>query len=107
MNDAAELPPGFEALGPYVATWGKDTRQARLDVRLGSSDETLGEYYAVASPLLASAIAYLDERPGSDDPRDRCLLVMMLALVQAALAVERLGDQEQGHQVSHRHFRYR
>lgn len=100
------LPQGFEALEPFVALWAKDGRQARLDVRLGSSDAELEAFYAAGSPLLDAALAHLDARIDSIDPRDRQLLLLMLALVQAALAVERLGDQEQTHQLSHRHFRY-
>ncbi|MET0371130.1 MAG: hypothetical protein ABW039_07105 [Sphingobium sp.] len=106
MSEAVDLPAGFEALLPFVAHWAKPTRQARLEARLVSSDAALEAFYQAGLPLLEPALAYLDARPDDSDPRNQRLMLMVLALVQAALAVERLGDQEQGHQVSHRYFRY-
>lgn len=92
MTEAAvvALPPGFEALQPYAATWGKLTSQEeRYLLRQHSSMEELRAYYDAAAPRLDEIFDHLDRFPMDALPASEALLYRTaLGLTEAAMAIE-------------------
>jgi hypothetical protein len=92
------LPPGFEALEPFVARWAIPTLEARVEARGVASAQERASFYAAAADLLEPALDYLDARPrASEDVRDARLMELMLSLAHVALAEEILGADEPKH----------
>ncbi|TCM20597.1 hypothetical protein EDF56_102258 [Novosphingobium sp. PhB165] len=92
---SAQLPSGFEALEPFVATWALATTAERAAMRSASSPEQRAAFFAAAAPLLDSALAALDGRAMADlAPQERRLMDLMYSLAHVALAVEIQGPDE-------------
>lgn len=89
------LPPGFEALEPFVAQWALAGETARAAARSAACDNERENFYAAAQPLMEAALAYLDGKPiGSLDASDATLMRLMLSLANVYHSVEVLGDAE-------------
>ena len=94
----SSLPAGFEALEPFVETWAIDNAGRRAEMRGEAGAEARQAYYDAASPLLASALDFLDGKPLADfDEREKRLMVMMLSLAHVAIAVEVQQEDEERH----------
>ncbi|KEQ53550.1 hypothetical protein [Sphingobium chlorophenolicum] len=87
---AQALPPGFEALEPFVAHWARDDFQARFITRYESSYEDIQAFYDAIMPM-ADRILQALEQTGLDDMPDahRTLFKLLMALAHIAVAVER------------------
>lgn len=93
-NPAHELlPPGFEALSPFVADWGLlETEDQRYRVRQRMSMAQLQHFYDAMTPAVSVIFDHLDQfaygkLPG---PEER-LFRLALGLAEAAQAVEVVG----------------
>lgn len=92
------LPPGFEALSPFVAAWAVDSANSRLRRRLESSEAERVAFFEAVKPLLADGLAYLDRKPlGHFDDAETRLMRLLLCFAHVALAVETQGDDEPKH----------
>lgn len=95
---AALLPPGFGPLEPFVAQWSVAGSANRSRARTASTAEERQAFYDAASPLLAEALAHLDETPlASHDEAQRRLMNLCLSLAHVAMAVEAHGEDEPAH----------
>jgi hypothetical protein len=100
------LPPGFEALEPFVARWAVEGTASRDALRGASSFEERQAFYDAAQPLLASALDYLDARPlGSFDAREHALMNLMLSFAHVSIAVEIQREDEAKHAIARPHLR--
>lgn len=91
MDD--RLPPGFEAVQPYVATWVLPDAAARMARRQASTIENLRAFYDTMLPLGEAALAHLRQFALGEVPHDaERLLKLMLALAEVAPAVEWYGQ---------------
>ncbi|MBC2667522.1 hypothetical protein ACFOON_02605 [Novosphingobium piscinae] len=98
MSGETALPPGFAALEPFVAGWALPTTAARAARRGEATSDEREQFFAAASPLVASALAHLDARPlHALDPAEQRLLNLLLALAHVGLAVEMQGPAEARH----------
>jgi hypothetical protein len=104
MSGDTQLPPGFEALEPFVAMWSLDRAADRAQRRLDSSAPDREAFFAVASELAAPALEFLDQKPlNAFDECEERLMNLMLSLAHVALAVEIQGDDEPAHAGAARH----
>jgi hypothetical protein len=95
MSAASLLPAGFAALEPFVADWAIAGTANRAARRSASTPEERAEFFAVASPLLGTALDYLDKHPiDALPPAEQRLMNLMLSLGHVALAVEIQGPDE-------------
>ena len=98
MEGDTSLPPGFEALEPFVESWAVADAGARARRRDASTQEDRAAFYAAAAALLAEALAHLDRKPLSDlDASEQRLMNLMLSLAHVSLAVELQGEAEPVH----------
>lgn len=89
----SELPVGFESLAPFARRWACDTLEQRLQVRSESTMEEIRAFYDTMLPLVEEAVASIDTDDLNDMPADKARLAkLVLALVQAAVAVEMHGQ---------------
>ena len=89
MSDARKLPPAFAELEPFVAVWAKPTVNERLAARGTSSMAEITAFYDAMIVRGDDALAYLEPLDLHDLPEDAaCLMQLLLALVQASMAVE-------------------
>ena len=94
----SQLPAGFEALEPFVATWAIAGAANRAERRLSSSEAERVAFFEAAKDLLAPALARLDEKPLAQfDEKEKRLMNLMLAFAHVDFAVEMQGDQESKH----------
>jgi hypothetical protein len=92
------LPPGFETLEPFAATWAVASAAARAQRRSSSSAEERSAFYQAAKELLAPALAVLDRKPlKAFDDQERRLMNLMLCFAHVAQAVEVQRDGEASH----------
>ena len=92
------LPPGFEALESFAATWALPTTADRARMRGDSSAEARAAFYEAATPLLPAAIALLDQKPlNALDEAEARLMNLMLTLGHVSLAIEVQGPEETNH----------
>jgi len=92
------LPPGFEALEPFVGAWALDRAEARARARRASSEADRVAFFETAKPLLDPGLAYLDKKPLDQfDAREKRLMQLFLSFAHIAMAVEVLGDDEPKH----------
>jgi hypothetical protein len=99
------LPPGFEALEPFVATWALDRADARARARRASAEADRTAFFETAKPLLAPGLAYLDQKPLDQfDARETRLMQLLLSLAHVSMAVEIQGDDEPKHAEVARHM---
>ena len=105
MSDTGLLPEGFEALEPFVGQWVADNANARLQRRLGSSDEERTAFFTAGSPLVPAALALLDSKPlPALDAREDRLMQLVLSLAHVANAVEIQKEDEPKHAVGARYI---
>ncbi len=89
MADDALLPPGFEALVPFIPDWCKSRASERVAQRLSSSTEDLERFYTVGLAHAEAALTYLDTFDINALPeRETRLLTLLLSLPEAGNAVE-------------------
>ncbi|CAN7378968.1 hypothetical protein LJR225_002352 [Phenylobacterium sp. LjRoot225] len=94
----SELPPGFETLEPYVASWALVGAPNRAHRRTHSTEQERADFYNAVQPLLVPALAYLDERPlNALDEKAQRLMTLLLGFAHAAQAVEVQGENEAVH----------
>jgi hypothetical protein len=87
------LPPGFEALEPFLDRWGGETSAARMEARSTASMVEIRAFYEVAIEHAEAALVYLERFPMNSLPEDAARLFrLMLGLVQASMAVEIHGQ---------------
>jgi hypothetical protein len=106
MTNAQEtealLPPGFEALEPFVAYWARKTTDERWDQRARASMAEITAFYDAMYEAAEDAIAWLDRHNpiGSElsAPAQR-LAELLLALAHAAIAVEMHRQSRSPHTV--------
>jgi hypothetical protein len=92
------LPPGFEALELFVATWAIPTLAGRVAMRGEASVQQRASFYAAAADRLEPALAYLDGKPRDlPDACDARLMQLMLSLAHVALAEEVQREDEPTH----------
>jgi hypothetical protein len=85
----SSLPAGFEVLEPLVHDWVLPDAVARMGKRQASTIAELRRFYDAMLPLGETALAYLRRFPlGALPPEGERLLKLMLALAEAAPAVE-------------------
>lgn len=95
------LPAGFEALEPFVATWAADSAAARDGLRTHQSPEARQAFYSAMNPLLISALDRLDSVPlPSHSASETTLMHLTLSYAHVALAVEVQGPDEAKHAVN-------
>lgn len=83
------LPVGFEDLEEFVAFWAVPTAHERWMQRSSASFEDIQRFYDAVLARAEAAKAYLDQYPLDAMPEDAGrLLLLLLALTQAAMAVE-------------------
>lgn len=84
-----KLPAGFEALEPFVSDWVLPDAVSRMNKRQASSIEDIRRFYAAMLPQGVAALEYLKHyNLGALPPEGERLLKLMLALAEAAPAVE-------------------
>lgn len=104
QSDTA-LPPGFEALEPFVAAWAFDKAEARARARRASSEAERVAFFAAAQPLLGPGLTYLDQKPLAQfDATETRLMQLFLSFAHVSMAVEILGDDEAKHAEDSRHI---
>ena len=90
---AALLPPGFEALSPFVGQWALDTTEQRLQARSSATMAEIRAFYEAMLPRAEAAIACIDESDLHDLPAANATLAkLVLARAQAAVAIEMHGQ---------------
>lgn len=83
------LPPEFDALEPFAATWCLATESERWARRSVSSMDEMRSFYDACFPRLDEAIDYGDRFRLDDLPDDATrLLQLVYSLVMVAMAVE-------------------
>ena len=96
------LPPGFEALEPFVDYWARKTTNERWDQRARASMAEITAFYDAMYEAAEDAIAWLDRHSpiGSElsVPAQR-LAELLLALAHAAIAVEMHRQSRSPHTV--------
>ncbi|MBU6268466.1 MAG: hypothetical protein KGN34_13055 [Sphingomonadales bacterium] len=102
MN-AGLLPPGYEALEPFVAQWDASGIAARAKLRDESTPEQRLAFHAAARGLVPGALAKLDEKPLDQlDEREQRLARLLLSYAHVAMAVEIRGAGEAAHMLDRR-----
>jgi hypothetical protein len=100
------LPAGFEALEPFAARWAAGSADARDRLRAESSEAERAAFYDAGKDRVAPALALLDRKPFADfDPREKCLMNLMLCFAHVSIAVEVQGDLEEERARLRRHLR--
>ncbi len=85
----SSLPPGFEALEPFVAAWSKPRAAERAAQRIASNMEELKRFYDAVMAQAEEALTYLDKFDiGALPEREQRLMNLLLSLPEAANAVE-------------------
>jgi hypothetical protein len=86
---SALLPPEFEDLEPFAATWCLATEAERWERRMASSMNELHAFYDAAFPRIEAAIEHCDRHALDALPADvEHLLQLVHSLVLVAMAVE-------------------
>ncbi|AEG51449.1 hypothetical protein Sphch_3867 [Sphingobium chlorophenolicum L-1] len=84
------LPPGFEALEPFVAHWARDDFQARFVTRYESSFADIQAFYDAITPLADRILQTLEQTELNAMPDGhKTLFRLLMALAHIAVAVER------------------
>jgi hypothetical protein len=100
------LPPGFEALEPFVESWAVAGTANRAHRRLVSSESDRVAFFTAARDMLAAALTYLDTKPLEQfDEKEQRLMNLMLSLCHVSLAVEMQRDDEEKHARARRHMK--
>ena len=89
MTGQAELPDAFADLERFVAKWAKPTTDERLAARTASTMDEITAFYDAMIVRADAALAHLEPFDLHALPaREATLLQLLLALVQASMAVE-------------------
>lgn len=89
MTEARKLPATFAELEPFAPVWAKPTVDERLAARGTSTMEEITAFYDAMIVRADEVLSYLDQFALYDMPEDAaCLMQLLLALVQASVAVE-------------------
>ena len=89
------LPPGFEALEPFVERWASADADQRAQQRRASSEDERVDFFEAAKGLVDTALAHLDGTPLNElDPAQKRLLNLLLAFTHVSLAVEMQRERE-------------
>ncbi|MGD9663785.1 MAG: hypothetical protein AB7U34_01030 [Novosphingobium sp.] len=89
MTESRKLPDGFAELEQFVDVWAKPTVNERLAARGTSSMEEITAFYDATIARGDDILNYLDDFDLYDLPDDAArLMLLLLALVQASVAVE-------------------
>jgi hypothetical protein len=100
------LPAGFASLAPFMEQWALASAAERAQARNDSTEAERLAFYEAAKPLLAPALALLDQKPlAALDESDKRLMNLMLSLAHASLAVEIQADDEAKHALQRQHLR--
>jgi hypothetical protein len=100
------LPPGFEALEPFVESWALVGSANRAHRRLASSEPDRVAFFTAAKEALSAALTHLDAKPLDQfDDKEERLMSLMLSLCHVALAVEMQGSDEAKHARVRRHMK--
>lgn len=92
------LPQGFEQLEPFARKWAIGSVVRRAEMRGSADAKDRRAFHAAASPLLESALAWLDARPLDQfDAADNRLMHMMLSLAHVSIGEEVQRDDEERH----------
>jgi hypothetical protein len=92
------LPPGYEALEPFVPRFAVSGTAHRAALRGDTSEDERRAFYEAAKDLIGPALDQLDAKPLRElDERERRLLDLALTFAHVALAVEIQGPQEGDH----------
>lgn len=90
------LPPGFESLERFAATWGVlDSPLERWKLARSSTPEELKELYATAAPMLAVIFEHLDRFPVDSELPEPELRLYRIAhgIIEAGQFVEVYGGK--------------
>lgn len=89
-----QLPPGFDYLDPFVATWGHlESQNERYLTRQSLSQAELEAFHAALAPRLEEVFRHLDNFPPDARPAPEALLFRtVLGLTEAAQAIEIFGQ---------------
>lgn len=83
------LPQGFEAFEEFVDYWDVPTSHDRWMRRSGADYQDILRFYNAMTPQMEEATAHVERYPLDVMPDDAaCLFRLLLALMQAAIAVE-------------------
>jgi hypothetical protein len=83
------LPAGFEEFEQFVDHWDVPTSNERWHRRAGTSFDEIQRFYDAMTPRMEEATAYVEQYPLYAMPDDvACLFRLLLALMQASMAVE-------------------
>jgi hypothetical protein len=83
------LPPGFEALSPFVEGWALDTQDERYAKRATVSEAELRAFYDAVLPELEAILAEVDRFPiGQLPDTHRALYALALSMAEIAPHVE-------------------
>ena len=99
------LPPGYEALEPFVADWAIADMAGRARRRDDSSAAERQAFYDAVQGLVTDVLAELDSKPLDQlDARERRLAMLLLSYAHVALATEIRGGGEDAHREDRRHM---
>lgn len=99
-DDGQSLPAGFEDLQPFVAYWAGASNDARWDLRAKAPMDEIRRFYDAMYARAEDAIAHLDNFPlDGAPPAETRLAQLLMALGQAAIAVEMHGQPRSPHSV--------
>jgi hypothetical protein len=92
------LPPAFKELERFRAYWDVRTSNERWARRSEASMEDIVDFYDTIFPIADDVLAYVEQYPLDDLPEDAAsLLRLLLAMTQAAMAVEVHGQPRVPH----------
>lgn len=92
-QDQRLLPPGFDDLEPFVASWALPTFNERMQYRAALPMAEIRRFYDVMQPRAEAAMSCLEQFPlNAMPPEAQNLFHLSLALAQAAMAVEIHGQ---------------
>lgn len=83
------LPAGFEEFEEFVDYWDVPTSNDRWNRRAAADYGEIVRFYDAMTPRMEEATAFIEQYPLHEMPDDvGCLFRLLLALMQASLAVE-------------------
>jgi hypothetical protein len=83
------LPAGFETLEPFVTRWALPTTGERIVARASASMDDIRAFYEAMLAKADAAMTHIDTFPlDAMPPETERLAALVLALAQAAIAVE-------------------
>jgi hypothetical protein len=100
------LPPGYDALEPFVESWALEGAANRSNRRLKSSESERVAFLNAAKDLVPAGLDYLDRKPMDQfSEQERRLMNLFLSFCHVALAVEIQADEEPKHAAVRQHMK--